>query len=148
MPRDDGSHFSTSEVVTIAKRAANIGFRIIIDLHYSDSRADPSKQNKPAAWVNDSFSQLLLNPNYLLCDNDKYIKMYDWMSRGYDFAESFIGRLKYDNTINEMREQIMYKLEWMDNCSVLHVSIGTGLKFIPGFVNKETIDIVGVDISF
>ena len=33
--------------------------RIMIDFHYSDSWADPGKQNKPAAWSSHTFSQLL-----------------------------------------------------------------------------------------
>jgi ubiquinone/menaquinone biosynthesis C-methylase UbiE len=40
-------------------------------------------------------------------------------------------------------------LEWRDNCSVLYVSVGTGknLQFIPAFINKNTLDITGADIS-
>ena len=64
-------HCSTSEVVAMAVRAKGMGFRIMIDLHYSDSWADPGQQNKPAAWVNDSFSQLL---------NDVYNYTYGVMS--------------------------------------------------------------------
>jgi arabinogalactan endo-1,4-beta-galactosidase len=33
--------------------------RVMIDLHYSDSWADPSKQVKPAGWVGDDFFHLL-----------------------------------------------------------------------------------------
>ncbi|GGG33643.1 glycosyl hydrolase 53 family protein [Hymenobacter glacieicola] len=51
-------HCSPSEVVTMATRAKNLGFRIMIDFHYSDSWADPGQQTKPAAWANHSFSQL------------------------------------------------------------------------------------------
>jgi arabinogalactan endo-1,4-beta-galactosidase len=47
-----------SDVVTMATRATGMGFRIMIDFHYSDSWADPGKQTKPAAWQNDSFDQL------------------------------------------------------------------------------------------
>ncbi|GAC1593727.1 MAG: glycosyl hydrolase 53 family protein [Hymenobacter sp.] len=52
-------HCSPSEVVTMATRAKNLGFRIMIDFHYSDSWADPGKQTKPAAWANHTFAQLL-----------------------------------------------------------------------------------------
>jgi arabinogalactan endo-1,4-beta-galactosidase len=41
-----------------AQRAAAQGQQIMIDFHYSDTWADPSHQTKPAAWTNDSFSQL------------------------------------------------------------------------------------------
>jgi len=51
-------HCSASEVVTMAKRASDMGFRIMIDFHYSDSWADPGQQTKPAAWQNYTFAQL------------------------------------------------------------------------------------------
>ncbi|WP_256011739.1 glycoside hydrolase family 53 protein [Desertivirga xinjiangensis] len=40
-----------ADVLAKAIRAKNMGFRIMIDFHYSDSWADPGKQTKPAAWV-------------------------------------------------------------------------------------------------
>src|SRR5574344_1619117 len=39
-----------SDVVAKAYRAAQLGFRILIDFHYSDTWADPSSQTKPSAW--------------------------------------------------------------------------------------------------
>lgn len=56
--KTDG-HCSKAETVAMAVRAKNLGMRIMIDFHYSDSWADPAKQNKPAAWVNHTFNQLL-----------------------------------------------------------------------------------------
>jgi len=52
-------HCSTAETVAMAVRAKNLGMRVMIDFHYSDSWADPSKQTKPAAWTNHSFPTLL-----------------------------------------------------------------------------------------
>lgn len=52
-------HCSKEETVAMALRAKNMGMRIMIDFHYSDSWADPGKQTKPAAWANHSFSELL-----------------------------------------------------------------------------------------
>ncbi len=52
-------HCSKNEVVQMAIRAKNMGFRIMIDFHYSDSWADPRQQRKPAAWSDHNFSQLL-----------------------------------------------------------------------------------------
>ncbi len=46
------------DVVKMAKRARQQGFRIMIDFHYSDSWADPGQQPKPAAWKTHSFKQL------------------------------------------------------------------------------------------
>lgn len=59
-PNNDktSGHCSTEETVAMALRAQKLGMRILIDFHYSDSWADPAKQNKPKAWENLAFSQL------------------------------------------------------------------------------------------
>jgi len=51
-------HCSRDEVAVMAERARKMGFRILINFHYSDSWADPGKQNKPAAWAAHGFDQL------------------------------------------------------------------------------------------
>lgn len=51
-------HCSPSETVAMAVRAKNMGMRIMIDFHYSDTWADPAHQTKPAAWANHSFEAL------------------------------------------------------------------------------------------
>ncbi|MCZ8168146.1 MAG: arabinogalactan endo-beta-1,4-galactanase [Flavobacterium sp.] len=59
-PNNDktSGHCSTEETVAMALRAQKLGMRILIDFHYSDSWADPAKQNKPKAWENLAFPQL------------------------------------------------------------------------------------------
>ncbi|WP_210520090.1 glycoside hydrolase family 53 protein [Hymenobacter terricola] len=52
-------HCSPAEVTAMAKRATALGFRVMIDFHYSDTWADPGKQAKPAAWASHPFPQLL-----------------------------------------------------------------------------------------
>ncbi|NDC77587.1 MAG: arabinogalactan endo-1,4-beta-galactosidase [Chitinophagia bacterium] len=64
-------HCSKAETIALALRARNMGFRVMIDFHYSDSWADPSKQNKPKAWDLHSFPQLL---------KDVYRHTYDVLS--------------------------------------------------------------------
>ena len=61
-------HCSKEETVAIAVRAQNMGMRIMIDFHYSDTWADPGHQKKPAAWATHSFADLL---------NDVYNHTYD-----------------------------------------------------------------------
>lgn len=60
-PNDDkiNGHCSKEETVDLALRAQKLGMRVMIDFHYSDSWADPSKQNKPLAWKSHTFDQLL-----------------------------------------------------------------------------------------
>lgn len=52
-------HCSPAEVTAMAVRAGRMGFRIMIDFHYSDTWADPHAQGKPAAWASHGFDQLL-----------------------------------------------------------------------------------------
>jgi arabinogalactan endo-1,4-beta-galactosidase len=49
---------NAADVIAKAIRAKNLGLRIMIDFHYSDSWADPGKQIKPAAWASMNFSEL------------------------------------------------------------------------------------------
>ena len=60
-PSDDkaSGHCSKEETVALALRAQQWGMRVMIDFHYSDSWADPSKQVKPKAWEGHDFNQLL-----------------------------------------------------------------------------------------
>jgi arabinogalactan endo-1,4-beta-galactosidase len=53
-----GGWNNNADVVAKAKRAKQLGFRILIDFHYSDSWADPGNQTKPAAWAAYDFSTL------------------------------------------------------------------------------------------
>jgi arabinogalactan endo-1,4-beta-galactosidase len=46
-------------MLTLAKRAAKQGQRIMIDIHYSDFFADPSHQTIPAAWQNYDYEAML-----------------------------------------------------------------------------------------
>ncbi|NLD50644.1 MAG: glycosyl hydrolase, partial [Clostridiaceae bacterium] len=51
-------HCSKDEAIALAKRCKEMGFRIMINFHYSDSWADPGKQYKPSAWQNHGITQL------------------------------------------------------------------------------------------
>jgi arabinogalactan endo-1,4-beta-galactosidase len=61
-------HCSPAETVLLAVRAQQLGMRIMIDFHYSDTWADPAHQIKPAAWASHSFADL---------QNDVYNHTYD-----------------------------------------------------------------------
>jgi len=41
---------NAADVVAKAVRAKNLGLKVMIDFHYSDTWADPGHQTKPAAW--------------------------------------------------------------------------------------------------
>ena len=45
-----GGNNDKARTIEIAKRAHELGLKVLLDFHYSDFWADPSKQTKPAAW--------------------------------------------------------------------------------------------------
>ncbi|KRE83040.1 hypothetical protein ASG89_12980 [Paenibacillus sp. Soil766] len=45
-----GGNNDKVRTIEIAKRAHELGLKVLLDFHYSDFWADPSKQTKPAAW--------------------------------------------------------------------------------------------------
>jgi arabinogalactan endo-1,4-beta-galactosidase len=49
---------SKKDVAYMSHRADSAGFKVMLDFHLSDTWADPGHQAKPAAWANDSFTQL------------------------------------------------------------------------------------------
>jgi arabinogalactan endo-1,4-beta-galactosidase len=63
-----------AKVLTFAKTVKARGLKLMIDFHYSDTWADPGHQAKPAAWANDSLSQLesdVYNYTYNVCNSLK-----------------------------------------------------------------------------
>jgi len=74
------------DVATMSHRADSMGFRIMIDFHYSDYWADPGKQNKPAAWKNHTVDQLctdIYNHTYEVLDTLKSIGVTpEWVQVG------------------------------------------------------------------
>lgn len=50
-PEDPNGWSGKDDVVRMAKRAAEAGMSVMIDFHYSDFFADPSRQNTPSEWA-------------------------------------------------------------------------------------------------
>lgn len=52
-------HCDKDATVDMALRAQKLGMRVMANFHYSDSWADPGKQNKPEAWKDLPFDELV-----------------------------------------------------------------------------------------
>lgn len=48
----------TTGLLYMAERAKNMGFKIMVDFHYSDHFADPEYQDVPSAWSGASYEQM------------------------------------------------------------------------------------------
>lgn len=53
----DGYH-GKAQILEMARRLKAQNIQLLVDFHYSDSWADPGKQNKPQAWENLDFADL------------------------------------------------------------------------------------------
>ncbi|MBK9925170.1 MAG: glycosyl hydrolase 53 family protein [Anaerolineales bacterium] len=69
----DGYH-GKAQLLEMAKRIKNIGMKLLVDFHYSDSWADPGKQPKPASWEGldfDNLKKALYDHTYDVCNSLK-----------------------------------------------------------------------------
>mgnify|MGYP002853831021 CR=1 FL=1 len=53
-----GGRNDKNELLAIAKRVKALDMDLMVDFHYSDTWADPSKQPIPAAWLGHSFEEM------------------------------------------------------------------------------------------
>ena len=104
-PKDGWS--SKEDVLTMAKRAHELGMAIMIDFHYSDWWADPQKQNIPAAWADfdlegmkNALAQHTVETLQLLKDNGIDVK---WVQVGNETRDGFLwpmGQISQGNMAN------------------------------------------------
>ncbi len=69
-----GGWNNLADVIVKALRAKNLGMRIMIDFHYSDTWADPGQQTIPAAWAAMDLTAMqtaVYNHTYIVLDNLK-----------------------------------------------------------------------------
>lgn len=71
-----------NHTLAIAKRVKALGMGLLIDFHYSDTWADPSKQYKPTAWANLHGEEL--------------------QAAVHDYTQQVIAALKRQNTLPDM----------------------------------------------
>ncbi|MBP2111225.1 glycosyl hydrolase 53 family protein [Paenibacillus silagei] len=106
-PSDDpiNGHNSTEEMVTLASRVSALGFRVMVDLHYSDSWADPGKQVTPAAWASDNLEQLKAHVSEYTTEVMQALKTAgvtpEWVQIGNEINNGMMHPLgSYSNTAN------------------------------------------------
>lgn len=85
---------NTADVVAKAIRAQNLGMRILLDLHYSDTWADPSNQTKPAAWALQDINALQASVKNYTTDVMNALKLNgitpDWVQVGNETNDGML----------------------------------------------------------
>ena len=152
-------------VLEIAERVKNADLDLLLDFHYSDTWADPSNQNKPAAWENLNFDTLcdsieqysryvitkLKNQNTL----PKYVQIGNETDCGFLWPDGYVcGESNKDIQWNKLRDLFMHAIEGVntaldfeDSLKIIsHVSSGGNWFF--GNLLEEDIPIDILAISY
>lgn len=151
-------HCSTAETVAMAVRAKNMGMRIMLDLHYSDTWADPGNQIKPAAWVGHSFATLLTdvyNYTYGIMNSLKASGVYpEWVQVGNEIPGGMIypeGKTSNWSQLAQLINQGYNAIKAVNSASkvILHLDQGnSSSKFRTFFDNAKAYgakyDVIGV----
>lgn len=96
---------SIDDVVLKARRAHELGMRVMIDFHFSDGWADPGKQNIPAAWeglgLEETKTALSDHVNTLLSALKRYGIEPEWVQIGNETRTGMLWPLgEYTNGDN------------------------------------------------
>ena len=152
-------------VLEIAERVKDAELDLLLDFHYSDTWADPSNQNKPAAWENLNFDTLcdsieqysryvitkLKNQNTL----PKYVQIGNETDCGFLWPDGYVcGESNNDIQWNKLRDLFMHAIEGVntaldfeDSLKIIsHVSSGGNWFF--GNLLEEDIPIDILAISY
>jgi arabinogalactan endo-1,4-beta-galactosidase len=89
-----GGWCGKKDVAKMAHRADSMGFRVMIDFHFSDTWADPGNQRKPAAWASHTVAQLITdvyNHTYDVLDTLKSIGVIPaWVQLGNETNDGML----------------------------------------------------------
>ena len=150
-------------VLEIAERVKNAELDLLLDFHYSDTWADPSNQNKPAAWENLNFETLcdsieqysryvitkLKNQNTL----PKYVQIGNETDCGFLWPDGYVcGESNNDIQWNKLRDLFMHAIEGVntaldfeDSLKIIsHVSSGGNWFFGNLLEDDIPIDILAI----
>ena len=150
-------------VLEIAERLKNAELDLLLDFHYSDTWADPSNQNKPAAWENLNFETLcdsieqysryvitkLKNQNTL----PKYVQIGNETDCGFLWPDGYVcGESNNDIQWNKLRDLFMHAIEGVntaldfeDSLKIIsHVSSGGNWFFSNLLEENISIDILAI----
>ena len=91
----DGGWCGKDDVVAKASRAQQLGFRIMIDFHYSDTWADPSNQTVPTAWKGYTAEQMKQavadhTKEVLSALKDKGVTNVEWVQVGNETPDGML----------------------------------------------------------
>ena len=151
-------HCSKDETVAMAVRAKSHGMKVMIDFHYSDSWADPSKQVKPTAWEGHDFATLLQDIYEYTAEVMQALKAKDitpdWVQVGNETASGMIypeGSTNNWNTLAQLINKAHDAIKEVSPTSrvILHVDQGNNNARFRAWFDSATVyqakyDVIGL----
>lgn len=155
-PTEINSNFSS--VKNLAKEIQNLGMKVLLSVHYSDTWADPGKQTKPVQWQGIPFNQLkdsvyLYTKKIVSQINPEYIQLGNEINPGFMWPEGHISKLaqfkellqKGTSAVRETnsRTKIIIHYAGFENANQFYTSISNvdydiiGLSYYPMWHGKN-----------
>jgi len=145
-----GTNSSLPEVIAFAKRIHKVGLKVWLDLHYSDTWADPGHQTKPEAWKNLNFTQLedsvyrytlhvvrIIHPEYVQIGNE--------INHGFLWED---GRISHPTQFTALLQKGTSAVRYADTSIriILHYPGYKGADWFFGLIAKYHVnyDIIGL----
>ena len=122
------NYSNINDVKKSIQRAKSEGMKVLLDFHYSDSWADPSNQEIPAAWLNQ------INNTELLGDL-VYNYTFDTLNELYN-SNLFPEIVQIGNEINAMilqNGEVKWPIDWSRNSAL----INKGIKAVRDISNQK-----------
>ena len=122
------NYSNINDVKKSIQRAKSEGMKVLLDFHYSDSWADPSNQEIPAAWLNQ------INNTELLGDL-VYNYTFDTLNELYN-SNLFPEIVQIGNEINAMilqNGEVKWPIDWLRNSAL----INKGIKAVRDISNQK-----------
>ena len=122
------NYSNINDVKKSIQRAKSEGMKVLLDFHYSDSWADPSNQEIPAAWLNQ------INNTELLGDL-VYNYTFDTLNELYD-SNLLPEIVQIGNEINAMilqNGEVKWPIDWLRNSAL----INKGIKAVRDISNQK-----------
>ncbi len=147
-----GSHNNIAEVSNFAQQVRDAGMKVWLDLHYSDTWADPGKQTKPAAWATLSFVQLkdsvfAYTKRVVTKIQPDYIQIGNEINNGFLWES---GRINHETQFTELLRQSIQAVRDVDTSIqiMIHYAGYWGSFHFFSLLKKHDIDYDLMGISY
>jgi arabinogalactan endo-1,4-beta-galactosidase len=148
----DDLHSSLTEVNTFAQRVRDAGMKVWLDLHYSDTWADPGKQYKPADWTTLSLARL--KDSVFTYTKKAVLKVHpDYVQIGNEINNGFLwetGRITHETQFTDLLKQGIKAVREVDTSIriMIHYAGYQGAFHFFGLLKKHDVDYDWMGISY